>query len=34
MGISINSIKSHLKLAIKSLKNHLHNIKWFTRFNS
>lgn len=27
MGISINSIKSHLKLAIKSLKNHLHNIK-------
>ena len=27
MGITINSIKSHLKLAIKSLKNHLHNIK-------
>lgn len=27
MGISINSIKSHLKLAIKSLKNYLHNIK-------
>jgi RNA polymerase sigma-70 factor (ECF subfamily) len=27
MGISINSIKSHLKLAIRSLKNHLHNIK-------
>ena len=27
MGISINSIKSHLKLAIKSLKNHLYNIK-------
>ena len=27
MGISINSIKSHLKLAVKSLKNQLHNIK-------